>query len=613
MSNFSHRCRWAVASALLALLSAPLANTANAQWQAPAKKLIHAGAGPSLDDLQHRMQELERLPFDGLMVRTPLSAYGFPHERKWSDDEVQPILDQLRAIRWNRFTDNFLMVKPADTQSDMDWFNDEHWENIEYNMNLVARMAADAHCVGICLDPEQYNSHPWDYSKAAHHDTIGFEEYCAQVRRRGAQYMSSLQSVMPKIKILNYFQLSRYQKFLKLPEHTTENTQADLSAEHYGLYAAFINGMLDVASPETRFIDGNEVAYYYTTKEEFDAAYAEIMQRYLFLVAPENREKYKSIVQVGSAIYMDQIFALRADPANALGSFLTPELQLQLLRHNVFQSLDSVDEYVWCYSETRTVNWWSGKVPAGAIDAIEWAKAAVNMREKPTFPVADFRDAVARQRTYEQDTRNSLAPPKINVPKLGSAVSPTIDGQLDDPIWQHAAKTSAFVPRGQEMRTEAFEETVAMIAWDDQNLYVAFSCDESNVKAIHASGKQRDDDFSRGDAVELFIGPNPDGGYFHLMFNPKNLQWDGLMAEGQHDASWNAEWQSAAVIADGRWTAELVLPWNEFGGVPVSGETRKANFTRTRNQSPGDETTSWARVYRLHSDTHYFGTLTFND
>ena len=88
--------------------------------------------------------------------------------------------------------------------------------------------------------------------------------------------MSAFEKAMPGSKILTFFHVSLYDRFADLPE--TERTER-LERESWGLMPDFFVGMLEVASPKARFIDGNENAYYYTSREQYFRAYHAIRQR----------------------------------------------------------------------------------------------------------------------------------------------------------------------------------------------------------------------------------------------------------------------------------------------------------------------------------------------
>ena len=119
--------------------------------------------------------------------------------------------------------------------------------------------------------------------------------------------------------------------------------------------------------------------------EAFFRDYHRIKNSGLSLIDAENHAKCASHVMVGMAIYMDYLLALRPGRKNPdLSEFVSPAERLQWLVHNVYWSLTTSDQYVWCYSEK--MDWWgtmAGKikygdwVPPGAGDAIRSARRKI--------------------------------------------------------------------------------------------------------------------------------------------------------------------------------------------------------------------------------------------
>ncbi len=120
-------------------LCVPLA-TLHAQSTAPArpvKKLIEYGWDvPFPDQVRNEIRAMERKPFDGIIFRLREWNHAFD-PRPWDETQLQPQLDDLAAIEWKSFTDNFLCLYAANNWQ-MDWFNDEQWANITANLRLSA-------------------------------------------------------------------------------------------------------------------------------------------------------------------------------------------------------------------------------------------------------------------------------------------------------------------------------------------------------------------------------------------------------------------------------------------------------------------------------------------
>jgi len=379
------------------------------------------------------------------------------------------------------------------------------------------------------------------------------------------------------------------------------------------MYPGFINGMLDAAGPEVVFIDGNENAYYYASAANFDRAYVNIKQRLLYLIAPENREKYKRQVQVGSATYLQGSFGMRNYSIQALGSFFAPAQRPRLYELRTYHALRTADEYVWCYADSANVNWWQGQVPDGAAEAIASAKRKIANREPLGFSQEPFIEAKKKQAKYMQDTVDTIDPKAAVIHKLSEAEQPpAIDGKLNDPVWQKVKPLDEFAITMIFIKDKLEATTKAQVTWDADNLYIAYTCYEPQIQKLHSSGT-RDNGIWRGDSVEAFISlgdaPWP---YRHFIIDSRNVQWDGVWRQGKvMDKNWNAVWQSATAVGQDRWTVELALPWQILGKAPEIGETRRANLARNRKIKP-TESTIWSPMLKRFSDAEFFGTWTFD-
>lgn len=68
----------------------------------------------------------------------------------------------------------------------------------------------------------------------------------------------------------------------------------------------------------------------------------------LDVVAPENRQKYRTQVQAGFATYTNVYIG---DEGDRFSLQLPPQKALQQLQNNVRWALRNTDEYVWVYGE----------------------------------------------------------------------------------------------------------------------------------------------------------------------------------------------------------------------------------------------------------------------
>jgi len=348
----------------------------------PVKKLIEYGWDvPYPDQVRKDIRNMEQKPFDGLIFRLRDWNHAFD-PRPWDKAALQPQLDDLAAIQWHTFRDNFLCLYAANNWQ-MDWFNDEQWKNIEANLRLSAQAARIGRCVGLVFDPEPYGDNPWAYP--GKNGNRSFAEVEAQVRKRGGQFITAIQSQLPEARLLTFFHQSLFAGLLPIPD--TERQQSELAKQHWGLLSAFWNGVLAAAGPGVRIIDGYEPAYYFTLSDQFPRAYQLMKERSLALVPAELRAKHGLQFQAGMALYMDQVLGLRQPPEKYLSTYLTPEERLRWFEHNVYYALANSDRYVWCYSER--MNWWQDNVPDGAEAAIRSARQKIAAGQSLGFDIAE--------------------------------------------------------------------------------------------------------------------------------------------------------------------------------------------------------------------------------
>ncbi len=368
----------------------------------PRKKVIEYGWDvPYPDFVEQNVQEMEKRPFDGIIFRTK----GFDHIfdiSPWKQEELQPQLDTLARIKWRKFTDNFLTLYSANN-SKMDWFNDDHWRAIVENMKLFSMAVRAGHCVGVCFDPEPYGTDPWVYPGS--YKDKSFDEVAEQVRKRGRQFIQALETNMPNLRVLSFFQFGLYEGIVDEPDPKVRREK--LLKTWMVLLPSFYIGILEGASPGTILIDGNESAYYYESPDSFFRAYHLIRQRAQSLVPENLRRKYNAQVQAGMALYIDQALAKRTEQTTS--HFLSPQEQVRFFEHNAYYALTTTDEYVWCYSER--MDWWlppekvqpDRVLPAGVEEALVTARQTYEEGKPLGF---DIKEMIEKAHDKRQEAKS---------------------------------------------------------------------------------------------------------------------------------------------------------------------------------------------------------------
>jgi hypothetical protein len=321
------------------------------------KKLIATGWDePDAQRLLQNYREMEKQPFDGVVVnidgrvdeqkRCSLRP-AFSTER-WERRWFQEPVDQLKACKFQRFTDNFLII--GANPGNVDWFDDDGWARIVEHWRIAAWVAKESGFRGILFDPEPY-SEPYvqfKYAAQAQRDRHTFDEYYAKARERGRQVMQGIAEEYPNITLFCYFLNSVV---------GSATGQADprpaLAGDGYGLLPAFLDGWLDAIPPTITLVDGCESAYLYNSIEQYLEAGLLIKGTCQSLVSPENRAKYRAQVQASFGIYLDAYVNPPTSPWYIDGK---GQPRVKRLRENARAALRVADEYVWVYGEKY--RWW---------------------------------------------------------------------------------------------------------------------------------------------------------------------------------------------------------------------------------------------------------------
>lgn len=125
--------------------------------------------------------------------------------------------------------------------------------------------------------------------------------------------------------------------------------------------------------------------------------------------------------------------------------------------------------------------------------------------------------------------------------------------------------------------------TEAKICWDQDRLYVAFKCCDSEMQGTF---KNRDDPIYEEEVVEVFIDPNCNmKSYYEINVNPLNVVYDALIFNPtgtrsgmKVDVGWNCERIETAVKVhvdqaeekkkDQFWTVEIAIPFKSLSEGP---------------------------------------------
>lgn len=219
--------------------------------------------------------------------------------------------------------------------------------------------------------------------------------------------------------------------------------------------------------------------------------------------------------------------------------------------------------------------------------------------------------------------------PRVVVPKLGGPVK--LDGELDEAVWGRAALLQPFVRN--DGRGPAREATQLRLWYDDQALYLGWTCQDTNIQATFT---RRDSPLFEEDAVEFFVATNELTRYFEFEWNPLGTIFDAVIQNRLRsdrtsrfftgNSAYTATNLQAAVkvkgqlnhtaSADEGWQMEIRLPFSDLGVPPPRPkDTWRINAFRV-NHTRGlkTELLSWSpTLTRSFHEPGRFGVLEFGE
>jgi hypothetical protein len=216
--------------------------------------------------------------------------------------------------------------------------------------------------------------------------------------------------------------------------------------------------------------------------------------------------------------------------------------------------------------------------------------------------VAAAAPAFAQQRPFpnSQERRTIAAEPLA----LDEVI--TLDGILDEAIWQRAEVASDFVQMDPDNGQPATEQTEFRIAFDANNLYIGVICHDSEAGTrLTRYQKRRDEFLQQDDKIRWTIDTFLDGqtGYF-FETNASGAMSDALMGINGQNRQWDGIWNERVQRNAESWTIEIEIPFRTLNFNPAN-DTWGINVDRTLSRKNEQSIwTGWARNQGLNRMTN---------
>ncbi len=334
-------------------------NEVQSQGIAGEKKLIYYGWGNrDTKYVAEKSREMEQMPFDGIGVIVaidrgkPTTGNGATVNFLGSNifgqvafrtEDFQPAISDLKGVRWQKFTDNFLpaAINTSEQDRGFTWFDDARWKTILNNWKVLVTISKESGSKGVILDPESYGAAFFDYRQMRKRLNKPYWEFGKKVRQRGQEMMDLTARIFPDVTILCLYGYSV--AWHEVYGWGGLRQVKPLEEALYGLYPAFLDGMLEAAKPHAVIVDGYESAYGFKHESEFERARDEMKRKVIQLSSvPRLYEKH---VQAGFGLWMDNDY--KWNPIDMTRNYFTPSQFEQTVK----AALKVSDRYVWIYSQ----------------------------------------------------------------------------------------------------------------------------------------------------------------------------------------------------------------------------------------------------------------------
>lgn len=182
--------------------------------------------------------------------------------------------------------------------------------------------------------------------------------------------------------------------------------------------------------------------------------------------------------------------------------------------------------------------------------------------------------------------------PPLELPAIRTTQPIKIDGLLNDSAWKTAPAMKNLIEFRPNVGTrEPFEtRTETYLLYNDEGIYFGGFCYERTRDSIATELAGRDG-FGTNDYIGIIFDTYYDKiNGFEYFVTPLNEQWDSKMSPGDgnnggEDFSWNAVWESGAVIHDNGWSFEMFIPFSAIRFSKKEVQNWGLNITRRRRKT----------------------------
>jgi hypothetical protein len=195
--------------------------------------------------------------------------------------------------------------------------------------------------------------------------------------------------------------------------------------------------------------------------------------------------------------------------------------------------------------------------------------------------------------------------------RLDAGEEITLDGALDEGVWQRAVPAGDFIQVDPDNGRPATEPTEVRVVFDADALYIGVTAFDSEPDKWLGYQRRRDEFIGSDDrfmwTIDTFLDER--SGYFFEM-NPSGLMADSIFGVNGDNRQWDGIWNARVQHTAFGWTIEIEIPFRTLNFNPES-DTWGMNFQRTvRRKNEDSIWMGWARnqgLRRMNTAGHVTG------
>ncbi len=159
----------------------------------------------------------------------------------------------------------------------------------------------------------------------------------------------------------------------------------------------------------------------------------------------------------------------------------------------------------------------------------------------------------------------------------------TVDGVLDDPVYDQVPAADGFLQQEPEEGAPVSEATRVWVLYDAENLYIAAELEEHHPELLRANEMRRDHrNIGWGDSFSVILDTFYDrrnGFLFHT--NPAGALFDAQVSDERNtNSDWNTVWWVKTELLQDGWTMEMRIPFRSLRYAAGGAQLWGINFRR---------------------------------